>query len=413
MRAENDSMKILQLCKKFPYPLKDGESIAVTYMSRALNELGCEMTLLAMNTVKHYFDTQQLPKQFNHYRHIHTIKLDNRIKPKDAFLNLFSDESYHIARFVSETFRQKLIELLQANTYDVIQLETLYLAPYIPTIREHSDAIISMRSHNVEHEIWERIAEHTKLLPKKIYLKHLTKKLKAFEVKHLNAYDVLVAITQRDLNYFRKIGLKHKGFVAPIGLELDQYQPDFSSYSKPFSLSFIGSLDWMPNQEGLDWFLNKVMPLIRKRHPNVELHIAGRNMPKHLLHYKSKNVIIHGEVESSTAFLNQHSAMIVPLFSGSGMRAKILEAMALGKVSITTSLGLEGIDASDTEEVLVANTAEAFLNQIDFCVQQPTDLEKIGRNARTFIEKQFDYKTISKRLLEHYEEMVYELKMAK
>ena len=196
-------MKILQLCKKFPYPLKDGESIAVTYMSKALNELGCELTLLAMNTVKHYYDIQQLPSHYDHYSDIRTIKIDNRLHPKDAFLNLFSDESYHIARFVSEEYRRELIQLLKKNKYNIIQLETLYLAPYIATIRQYSDAIIVMRSHNVEHEIWDRIASNTKLLPKRMYLKHLTEKLKQFEINHLNRYDIMAAITQRDLDYFR------------------------------------------------------------------------------------------------------------------------------------------------------------------------------------------------------------------
>jgi glycosyltransferase involved in cell wall biosynthesis len=403
-------MKILQLCKKFPYPLKDGESIAVTYMSKALNELGCELTLLAMNTIKHYCNVDELPASFNHYQSIHTVKIDNRVKSKDAFLNLFSDESYHIARFVSEDFRKKLIHLLRHNQYDIIQLETLYLAPYIPTIRQYSNAKIAMRSHNVEHEIWTRITENTSFLPKKWYLKHLTEKLKNFEIQQLNNYDIMVGITQRDLDYFNKLGFKNKGVVAPIGLDMNKYQPVYQSFQQPLSLSFIGSLDWMPNLEGLEWFIQKVMPLVRKQYPNVKLHIAGRNMPKSLQNLKVKNIVIHGEVESSTEFLNQHSVMIVPLFSGSGMRAKILEAMALGKVCITTPLGLEGIDATDGAEVLVAKNEQAFMNQLNYCVQNEKTLVQMGKKARTFIEEQYDYHSVSKRLLTFYESQVFDPK---
>ena len=82
-------MNILQLCKKFPYPLKDGESIAVTYLSNALHNLGCEISLLSMNTSKHYVDIAQLPSDFNHYKEIHVTPLDNSIKAFDAFKNLF------------------------------------------------------------------------------------------------------------------------------------------------------------------------------------------------------------------------------------------------------------------------------------------------------------------------------------
>lgn len=398
-------MKILQLCKKFPYPLKDGESIANTYMSKALNELGNEITLLAMNTVKHFFDLKTLPADFDHYEAIHTVKLDNRVKPFDAFLNLFNTDSYHVSRFVSKEYNQKLIELLKETDFDIIQLETLYLTPYVDTIRKHSKAKIVMRSHNVEHEIWERMTENTTLFPKKKYLQYLTKQLKQYEIAHLNSYDTIVAITQRDLDYFKKLGFNKKGLVAPIGLGMSKYFPDYNSFQQPLSLSFIGSLDWMPNIEGLEWFLNNVMPRVNKRFPNLKLHIAGRNMPASLLNYKSETVVIHGEVESSTEFLNQHSVMIVPLLSGSGMRAKILEAMALGKVSLTTSIGVEGIKATADKEILLANTADEFIQGIEKAHQLNGQLETLGRNARTFAVEHFDNKSIVKRYLQDLREM--------
>jgi len=99
----------------------------------------------------------KLPNDFNHYKEIHVTDIDNRVKVLEAFANLFSSKSYHISRFDSKEYNDKLIALLQDNEYDVIQLETLYLTPYIDTIKQHSNAIVSMRSHNVEFEIWERI----------------------------------------------------------------------------------------------------------------------------------------------------------------------------------------------------------------------------------------------------------------
>ncbi|MEL7423804.1 MAG: glycosyltransferase [Bacteroidota bacterium] len=211
-------MKILLLCKKFPYPLKDGESIAVHTLSLALSQLGCEVSLLAMNTRKHFYQEAELPQQAAHFARIRTVPIDNRIKPSAAFLNLFSNESYHIARFVSPAYEQALQEMLQEVQYDVVQLETLYLAPYVSTIRRHSQARISMRAHNVEHEIWERISSHTGNVVKRWYLKHLTGKLKQYEVRSLEQYDMLLPITERDLRYFRKLGYKKPAIVTPIGI---------------------------------------------------------------------------------------------------------------------------------------------------------------------------------------------------
>ena len=142
-------MKILQLSKKFPYPLKDGEAIAVTYLARAFADLGSEVTLLSMNTSKHWFDMGELPHDFDHYTAIHTAYVDNRIRPLPALRNLFSQKSYHIERFEEEAFAQQLQLLLQQEHFDVVQLESVYLAPYISIIRQYSSASVVLRAHNV------------------------------------------------------------------------------------------------------------------------------------------------------------------------------------------------------------------------------------------------------------------------
>lgn len=399
-------MKILQLTKKFPYPLKDGESIAITNLAKAFDDLGCELTLLSMNTKKHYYNVDDLPEDFNHYKKIYTIGIDNELKAKDAFFNLFSKKSYHIARFVSEDFKNQLIRILQEESFDVIQLETLYLAPYVKTIRQYSNAIVAMRAHNVEHEIWARISKHTSNPIKKWYLNLLTVKLERFEVEHLKTYDLLVPITERDLLSFQAFGYKNPAKVTPIGVDQSQYQPDFSIYKKELSISFIGSLDWMPNLEGLKWFLDEVWPKAVQEFPNLKFHIAGRNTPDWMHQLDLKNLHIHGEVPDAAIFVNQHPLTIVPLLSGSGMRAKILEGMALGKVVLTTAVGLEGIDAEDKKEVLIANTAEEFLNLIRFCHQQKANLRAIGKAAHQFVTSKYDNLEVARRLLNTYENLI-------
>ena len=402
-------MKILQLCKKFPYPLKDGESIAVTYLSKALHELGCEMTLLCMNTTKHYTDVNTLPLDFNHYKEIHVSKLDNSIKPIAAFKNLFSKDSYHISRFVSQDFKRKLIKLLTENTFDIIQLETLYLAPYVETIRKYSDALITMRAHNVEHEIWERIKNNTRLLPKKWYISYLTKKLKRFEIERLNDYDYLIAVTDKDLKKFKNLGYKNGAIASPIGIDIAQYQ-GVKVKENSLSMCFIGSLDWMPNLEGVNWFLQNVWEEAKSRNEGIELHIAGRNTPNSIRNLKDNSLKIHGEVPSAINFIQSHPIMLVPLFSGSGMRVKILEGLALGRIVITTSLGLEGIDAKHQQEVLIADTPEEFLKCIQFCQQYPTKVKEISERAMTFVKKYYNNHTNAHDLKSLYTDLLNKYK---
>ena len=396
-------MKILQLCKKFPFPLKDGESIAITSLGKSLSRQGSEITILAMNTRKHFSDLHSTPPALAHYDGVHRVEVDNRVKALEAFKHLFKEDSYNISRFVSPAFEQKLIDLLQATEFDVIQLETLYLAPYIPTIRKYSQAKVVMRAHNVEHEIWQRMTENTSFFLKRWYLGHLTKRLAKYEVQQLQNYDLLLPITARDLACFTKAGYSNPALVTPIGLDCERYEADYSSYKKELSIAFIGSLDWMPNIEGLSWFLDKVWDRLSQKFPNLKLHIAGRNTPAWLKNLNKKNIVVHGEVDCAPSFINEHSIMIVPLLSGSGMRAKILEGMALGKVVLSTSIGLEGIHARHKEEVLIANKAEEFINCVRYCYRKKSKLQLLGKRAKTFVKREYDSDAIARQLIEAYQ----------
>ena len=391
-------MKILQLCRKFPYPLKDGESIAVTSLARAYRELGATLTLLSFNTIKHFCEIDKLPTTFNHYETIHTVYLDNYPEPVGAFLNLFSKKSYHISRFTTTEFSEALMEVLKNTSFDIIQLESVYFAPYLPMIKKLSTAKVVMRAHNVEFEIWERVAENTTFLPKKWYLKYLVYKLKRYEIAQLVNYDLLLAMTQKDLAYFQKLGYKNTSLVTPIGLPITDYQLSEITPQLP-ALSFIGSLDWVPNQEGLNWFLEKVWLNLRKQFPQLELHIAGRNTPDSIFEKAGNGVIVHGEVPDARAFLLKYPISIVPLFSGSGMRVKILESMALGRVVITTQLGLEGIPAKHKQEVLIADTQDEFIKNIRWVIHKESKVLALRKAARNFIEKNYDNKYIAKNVL--------------
>ncbi len=399
-------MKILQLCKKFPYPLKDGESIAVTYLSKALSNLGCELTLLSMNTTKHHADVDSLSADLNHYKNIYVTELDNSLNPIDALINLFKRKSYHVSRFVSKTFEAQLIEVLQSDDFDVVQLETLYLTPYIDTIKKYSKAIISMRAHNIEFEIWERITKNTMLSAKKWYLGLLTKKLKEYELSHLNDYDYLVTVSERDLKKFKKLGYKNGAMASPIGLKMSDYATLKPKTSKN-GLCFIGALDWMPNLEGLNWFLANVWPKVVAKNPDLEFHIAGRNTPDSIKNIRSNNVVIHGEVPNARLFIGRFPLMVVPLFSGSGMRVKILEGMAMSKAVLTTSIGLEGINAENNKNVVLADEAEDFAQSVLNLMSDQEKMEQVGIAGQAFVKNYYDNELNARKLLNKYEELLF------
>lgn len=369
-------MRLLLLTKKIPFPLNDGESVAVHNMVAELHRLGITIDLLSFNTTKHYTDVEKYQSDLAIYNNIYTVDLDNSINKIDAFKNLFTKKSFHIERYDKAHFRHRLIQLLEYDDYDVIQMESIFLAPYIKDIRKRTSCPIVLRTHNIEHLIWKRIALQESGA-KKIYLKEQSARLEEYEKKMWARFDSIVPMSEVDAHHIAPHTVA-KVDIIPIFLEPSKYEVDKAIHE----LSFIGSLDWMPNIEGLDWFLNEVWHKVLEQNPDVKLHIAGKNAPKRYSDLKTQGIDYVGKVDDAIRFINQYSIMIVPLKSGSGLRVKILEAMALGKVIISTSVGMEGIPAIPDEHYLLADSPEEFVAAILKSIEDTSLRLRLSRSSK-------------------------------
>ncbi len=396
------ALKILQLVNRIPYPLHDGGSIGIHYYTEGFLQAGVALSMLAMNTTRHWVDISTLPPLYRQLQHFEAVEVDNRIKPLAAFINLFKGTSYNIDRFVSDKYKQALIRLLQQEDFDIVQLEGLYVAPYIDTIRQYSKAKIAIRQHNVEFRIWERLAAQAGNPLKKAYLNLLAGRLKRFELDHINDYDLILPISREDEAFYRSLGCRKPLFLHPFGIDVDQI-PFCPSDSQPLSLYHIGAMDWLPNQESVNWLLEKVMPLVQQALPETKLYLAGRNMPEHYFRNQWPNVEVLGEVPDALAFERDKSILVVPLLSGGGVRIKIFQGMAMGKTIITTAIGMEGIEARDGTHVFVADTPEAFAQQITELVQSPAKIRETGIAARALMEEKYNRKQLIAALLARYE----------
>jgi glycosyltransferase involved in cell wall biosynthesis len=229
-----------------------------------------------------------------------------------------------------------------------------------------------------------------------------TGRLEQFEIATLNKADLVLFVSPVDQKIFQNLGVNVRSEVVPIGLCLDTYnaRPKGLSYDT-FNLGFIGTLDWLPNLNGLLWFLREVWPEIQRKHAGkIQLHIAGRMTPKSILGYASDHVVVHGEVPDAVEFIQKLDAMIVPLFAGSGQRVKILEAMALGVPVITTRIGLEGINAENDKELIISDDQELFEVVIDQFINGDIDCNKISKYAKEFIRKHHNQKLLARNVLE-------------
>ena len=399
-------MRILQLCNKVPWPPKDGGAIAMLTICKGFSLLGHEVDVLAMNTHKHHTSIQDIPESLKEKVNFQLVEVPAKITMGGLIGNLlFSQLPYNARRFLDESFANQLIKTLRNNEYDVIQLEGLYLCPYISLIREHSSALIAYRAHNVEHEIWERTAAVTPGI-KRIYLQLLAKRIKKFEIGHLNDYDVLIPITDRDGDILDQLGNTKPKHTTQAGIDLATLVPRAGKLEYP-SVFHIGALDWAPNQEGLLWFLENVWMKLHQKYPELKFYVAGRNAPDWLeSKLKYKNVEYLGEIEDAYAFMNSKAIMVVPLLSGSGMRVKIIEGLALGKAIISTAIGAEGIAVENNKHFILADDANSFIEGIIKLINDRSKYDQLCKNAVDFTNEHFDNMAFAESLIDFYKQQI-------
>jgi len=397
-------MRILQLMNKVPWPPKDGGAIACLNLTKGFSMLGHEVTVLSMNTSKHHIRIKDMPADLRSKADFRLVEVPASINWIEATLNLlFSKLPYNAQRFISDEFSHELAKLLTEKSFDVIQLEGLYLCPYIPVIRKYSEALISYRAHNIEYEIWERTATLSEGLRSK-YLRNLSRRIKRFEVSYLNTYDLLVPITDRDGNILDKLGNSKPRHTSQTGIDFASLVPTARKLEFP-SLFHIGALDWAPNQEGLIWFFNHCWPKIHSQNPELKFYLAGRNAPDWFARLiKQEGVEYLGEINDAYDFINSKAVMVVPLFSGSGMRIKIIEGMALGKPIVTTDIGTEGIPTENGKNILIANDADRFVDAINQLIHDRDLSNRIGKSAIGFIQEKFDNLSQAEALIEFYKQ---------
>ncbi len=397
-------MNILLLTKKNPWPPNDGEAIAILQMAKGLAENGHSVSVLFMNTPKHNYPLENIPADIRSTISFHEVWIDNNLSVYDALVNLFSKKPYHAERFYKIEFEQKLKELL-ATPFDIIQCEGLYLTAYIPLIRKYSRAKIIYRSHNIESNIWKRFAAAERNIFKKKYLELQSERLLKYETAILHEINAVVPISVTDAAFYKNYLPEKKIKYSPTGINEQILNTD---QSIPLSndLYFLGALDWLPNRQGLLWFIKSIFPHIIKLYPEIQLHVAGRNAPADFAsHVRHPNIRFYGEVANAAEFVSEKFICLVPLLAGSGMKIKIPEAMAQKKLVVTTVTGAEGLPEEMKKYLIIAASAGDFAQHIIGVFTNRKDAETIAANGYEYVRSHLSNNMITRELTEFYQSL--------
>jgi polysaccharide biosynthesis protein PslH len=308
---------------------------------------------------------------------------------------LFSPLPYSVEKYCGEESEQPLRELARQH-WDIIQCENIGFRRYLafPT-----SAPRLLNTQNVEARIWQQRAGLAANPILKTYLSSQARKMADYEKGLLPRYDGLIAVSETDAAAFKAAYQAKQIGVVPNGVDTVYFSPRRETPEENLVV-FSGAMDYAPNSDGAKYFLQEIWPKVISSHPQARFCIVGRRPEPALLALAKKypRVEVTGTVEDVRPYLARAAVVVVPLRMGGGSRLKILEALAMGKAIVSTSLGAEGLALAAGQQLLLAEGAEAFAEAISPLLENPAKTEAFGRSGRALVEQTYAWPVCARKL---------------
>ena len=375
-------MRVLQLCPRLPWPADDGGRIAMLQVTRGLQTLGHEVSIVGLNPRSSWTDPAQAQRELG--ARVRGIDTDTRPTPWGALWAAARGQVYAMSRYHAvPALRRTVQHELSAVSYDRIWLEGSYLAPLIPLLRANSKAPILLRAHNVEAQVWQA---HARTAPNRLaaaYLADQTRRVAAYEARWLPLADAVLPLSQADADDLAAIVPQDRlRLLAPYAPPATDERPEPS-----YALGYLGALNWGPNRAGVEWFLREVWPQIRPAAPEANFLVAGKAAPSGWAARvaRAPGVVVQSPAPSAAAFYDQVAVVVQPVLAGAGVRMKLLEAMASGRAVVTTLEGLRGVEAEGT--VPTAADADGLAAALLMLLRQGSLRAAAARAAQAYVAR--------------------------
>ncbi|MEX2397655.1 MAG: glycosyltransferase family 4 protein, partial [Balneolales bacterium] len=351
-------MKILVLLPFSPVPTDFGGALRVFYLLKSLASEH-EVTVLVISTPE---KTKLFRKIFDGVvKEIHLVPepWTRNYKRLAQLYSIFSSRSYFNMNSFSKRIQPEIDKLLNENDFDVVHSEF----PAMGCYKINTDLIRVNDAHNVEHDNFRKMWLNQRSPLRKWYYYREFKKVTREEVTTLNNQDALLVTSEEDIAILKRCLNNVPAYLVPNGVDTSYFKPS-NGVSEPFSIVFTGMMAYTPNDDGILWFLDEIFPIIRKKIPQAKIYIVGKRPTERLQRRQSKHVIVTGYVDDVRPYVWKSSIFVVPLRMGSGTRLKVVEALAMKKPVVSTTLGCEGINVIPEESVLVQDDSVSFADSV-------------------------------------------------
>ncbi len=308
---------------------------------------------------------------------------------------------YTVRSYRSTAYRERIQQLLNDRSIRLVHVDSLDLSDYLPMV---SGIPTVCTHHNVESALLRRRAEQESSSLRRAYLRYQSRLMRREEARWAPRVDLNATVSPADAELLRDIAPGARTRVVPNGVDTRLFQPAPGGED---GIVFVGGYTWFPNRDALGYFAEEILPLIRRKDADVPVRWIGRAPAAVREEYREHHAIeLTGYVDSIQPLVSRAACYVVPLRVGGGTRLKILDAWAMGKAVVSTSVGCEGLDARDGENILIRDEPAGFADAVHRVLRDPALRERLGNAARRTVETTYDWDVIGRTMIPAYEELL-------
>jgi len=392
------SLSIVQLMPQCPLPATDGGKVGLLGITRGFDSHGCDVT-----AVMYGHAADEVLAQLGVWCNPTQVKVSTKNTLGRIAMSVFRSRALYMWKHDQQAFRDVLKRLTAEATFDVIHADHTSMAPLAAYLAKNLGIPWGLRLHNMEYRIWERYAERFAVYdPRRWYLQRQAKLLRSEEQMWIAKADVVFPITEVDEQEALRLSPDARTVVAPAGVFPEDWPAAPENAHQVHDVIITASYKWRHNAEGLSWFVQEVWPLVRNAVAGARLRVCGTAIPLWVGDYAEHGVVCEGFVEELRTALQAAAVAVVPLFVGSGVRIKIIEAMAAGVPVVSTTIGAEGIEAVAAQGLFRADTAGAMAQQIVDLMSNAHLRASAARSARSHIHTAYTWEASTATMLRSY-----------
>ncbi|HVD98940.1 MAG TPA: glycosyltransferase [Cytophagaceae bacterium] len=377
-------MKILVALSRFPFPIEKGDKLRAYYQIRELsrnNELYVVCLTDKMPSEEHLQEVKKYCK------HLEIIQLSFFSRLLNLFKGIFGADPFQVHYFTSPKMKDTIAYLVSTNNIDICYVQLLRIFNNIPFelptkyYLDYMDAFSEGMKKRIKYSHWYE----------KFIVGIEARRLRAFEEKIASYFDGYSMISQSDTDTFSPT-LREKIDIIPNGVSEEYFVTKTPEIEKEYDIIFTGNMGYHPNIQACKYLVQEILPVLQSKGVKTKICLAGINPAQEVTALKNDDVIVTGYVPDMKEYLIRSKVFVAPLFSGSGLQNKLLEAMAAGLPTITTSLTNKALKAKDKKEIIICNESVKFAEQIIFLLNHPAEAGELARLGRLFVRENYNWR---------------------